>query len=597
MAPTLPDRRAFPLAAEARTYMLARILVGAGLLAVFVALHASATAGEPQVGLGLWLLLLAYAVQAVVLAALRQRLRGFLLPIAVDLAVFSGLHVMEAPGGLDVVALLVLPVLMGGVLLPRRHALAVAAVAALVLLVMGWLDHRAGAAAALRAAGLAGMGLFLVAWIAGEITARLRGAQRAARGSFALARRQTDLNRLIINEMAEGVLVVDAQGSIVAANPAARLLLSLRGDDDSGTTPKIGDRLQWKALHDLVRQGFADGHWPERAFSLAWHDERGRGTQVRVRARAVAEPGRGRSGAPVDDADAAQAPALCVLLVEDEREAAQRLQQERLAAMGRVSAGLAHEIRNPLSAIVQANALMAEEGLPADQRRLTSIVGDNARRLQRVVDDVLEAVSPGEAVVQAVELNASVAELLAEWRRTAGAPEPAVALRLADTPAWIAFDGEHLRRLLVNLLDNGWTHATHAVASLSVRVQAADPRSAQAVVTLEVANDGPPIDAAVAERLFEPFFSTRSRGTGLGLYLCRELCRRHDARIEHVGASLSPGSPSAAGARFIVAFRPASAPTGDHAARAALAPAAGPVRAGRGMPAAVVPELGAPRTA
>jgi two-component system sensor histidine kinase PilS (NtrC family) len=263
---------------------------------------------------------------------------------------------------------------------------------------------------------------------------------------------------------------------------------------------------------------------------------------------------------PLDNLDGAwPSEGFCVLLIEDVRTVQARVRQEKLAAMGRVSAGVAHEIRNPLAAIAQANELLLEDKLLEPQARLAGIVADNVRRLQRIVDDVLEVAPGGTAPLKVVDARAEIAAAVAEWGRTARidlGPGSRVNVDLPPQPLPVQFDAEHLRRVLVNLLDNGVRHGTQAPDAVLLRLAVRDDETA----VLSVASDGAPIGPDVERYLFEPFFSTRSRGTGLGLYICRELCERHGASIEF--------RPRAASERhrngFVVVMRRA-------------APAAGPI--------------------
>jgi len=209
-----------------------------------------------------------------------------------------------------------------------------------------------------------------------------------------------------------------------------------------------------------------------------------------------------------------------------------RSRQEKLAAMGRVSAGIAHEIRNPLAAISQANALLSEDATDPAQRKLMRMVSDNVERLKRIVDDVME-VAPG--VVQEVgviDATAQVAAVCGEWARAAGISAGAngqLHVDLPPEPLGVLFDAEHLRRVLVNLLDNALRYASKSPGAIHLRL---DSRH-EAQAFLSIASDGAPIPPDVEPYLFEPFFSTRSRGTGLGLYICRELCERYGASIDY----------------------------------------------------------------
>ena len=447
----------------------------------------------------------------------------WLATIGADLALFTALHLAAPGSSFNYVALLVLPVLMAGVLTPRVLALATAAVATLALLVTAWLGLVSGGDATLlmTQAGLAGSGFFVITVLAGELAGRLAREELSARGSLEMARQQAQLNRLVIEEMADGVLVVDRAGKVRAANPAARRLLAPEGMSRPAPFQLRGVPA-WGALVRAVEQAFAEAAWPEggRDVPIQFAPESRRTLRVRVRFTRKREP--------------AASEEFCVLFLEDVRNVQARSRQEKLAAMGRVSAGIAHEIRNPLAAISQANALLAEDATDPAQRQLTRMVTDNVERLKRIVDDVME-VAPGQLQeVDAIDATAHVAGICIEWAKAAGveiAGAGMLQLALPEQPLGVMFDPEHLRRVLVNLLDNARRHVSDRPGAILVRLgpSAGDP----ARVVFSVLSDGAPIPGDVEAYLFEPFFSTRSRGAGLGLYICRELCERYGARIDY----------------------------------------------------------------
>jgi two-component system, NtrC family, sensor histidine kinase PilS len=183
-------------------------------------------------------------------------------------------------------------------------------------------------------------------------------------------------------------------------------------------------------------------------------------------------------------------------------------------------------------------------------------VADNVERLKRLVDEVME-VAPGTAPApRVIDATAEVAAAAADWARTTGLDAGAASRLRLDLPAQplrVLFDPEHLRRVLVNLLDNALRHCSDTPGAIGVRLAVRDEGS----VLLRVDSDGPPIAQEVERHLFEPFFSTRSRGSGLGLYICRELCERYGASIEY---RLRPD-----GRRnlFLVVMRRESAPSGE----------------------------------
>ncbi|MEP7139199.1 MAG: ATP-binding protein [Caldimonas sp.] len=447
----------------------------------------------------------------------------WLATIGVDLALFTALHVAAPASSFNYVALLVLPVLMAGVLTPRVLALATAAVATLALLLTAWLGLVGGGDATLlmTQAGLAGSGFFVITLLAGELAGRLAREEMSARGSLEIARQQAQLNRLVIEEMEDGVLVVDRAGKVRAANPAARRLLAPAGTSRAAPFQLRGVPA-WGSLVRAVERAFAEASWPEagRDVPLQFGPDSHRVLRVRVRFTRKREP-------PASEE-------FCVLFVEDVRSVQARSRQEKLAAMGRVSAGIAHEIRNPLAAISQANALLAEDATDPGQRQLTKMVSENVERLKRIVDDVMEVAPSQVQVVATIDATTQIGAICREWAQAAGfepGPESVLRVELPTGPVGVVFDAEHLRRVLVNLLDNARRHASDKPGAVRVRLLAAPDDPAR--VVFGVRSDGEAISADVESYLFEPFFSTRSRGTGLGLYICRELCERYGARIDY----------------------------------------------------------------
>ena len=521
-----------------RTYLTAR--AGLGLALVLAQLAVDLFGGRGPT----WQLALcaAYAVQAVVLrlwtagdtrplGTARRRWRWW-LTVGTDVAAFGAMHWLEPNATLNHAALLVLPVLMAGVLSARVTALATAAAASLLLLASAW--QRAGVTgeftALLSQAGMAGVGLFVTVLVSGQMASRLAREERTARGSLELARQQAELNRLVIDEMSDGVLVVDRRGRVRAANPAARSLLSERGACPPAPF-SLAAQVGWSALQDAVATAYETGQWPAAGLdlTLAYAGETPR--SVRVRARFTR--GARLNGRPDGDAEQRVDEVLAVLFMEELRTVLARQREERLVAMGRISAGVAHEIRNPLAAVSQANALLQEDALRPDQQRLVRIVADNVERLRRIVEDVMEAAPGGTAPSRTIDATAEVAAICAEWARTVGLPlgsESRLRVLLPKEPQGAVFDPDHLRRVLVNLLENAVRHSSDKPGAVLVLLEPLDGP----YVRLAVASDGPPIPPEVEAHLFEPFHSSRSRGTGLGLYICRELCERHGASIDYL---------------------------------------------------------------
>ncbi|MFD0668704.1 sensor histidine kinase [Ramlibacter sp. MAHUQ-53] len=519
-----------------RSFASARVIIGAGLLALLAALRV-ATPGAPG-DRALLLACVAYTAAAVAVRLLTRppgpRLDvTWVAILALDLGGASALQLLQA-GGLNFTPLLAVPVLMAAVLGSRAMAIGTAGAASLLMLAEAWLRATQvpgdSALRLLQAAGT-GAGYLALALLAHHLAARLAREEDRARRSQEAARTQALVNALVIETLADGILVVDADGRVRAANPTACLLL---GANAAHPQFRLEGEPGWQALCDLAAQTLATRTPQVREVTLG---RAGQQRRVSVRTRAAGDGGDGN---------------LCVMFLEDLREMEARLRTEKLAAMGRMSAAVAHEIRNPLAAITQANALLEEDlGEPA-HRKLSALVGQNARRLERIVEEILNVSRVQQqdtAPSPPLALDASVATVCQDWSRQAGLPgRPAMALRapLARVP----FEPEHLRRVLVNLLDNASRYASDRADAIQVTTQ---PGADRAV--LVVWSDGAPLEPAVQRHLFEPFFSSESRSSGLGLYICRELCERHGAQIGYRRAP-SPQDNGREGNAFIVSFRP-----------------------------------------
>jgi two-component system, NtrC family, sensor histidine kinase PilS len=504
-----------------RAFMRARVFIAAVLLALQGFVVATGTGGPP------WLVLVCALHLGAAIAVLRWSrpveaggplAPQWLLTIGVDVLAFATLQYVQQ-GGIHYTPLFALPVLLASILGPLVLGLATAASVTLFLLGEAWLSAPLLGdvpTPRLLQTALTGTGFFLVAVLAHQLALRLAREEAVAQSSQAAARTQAQVNELVIEGLSEGVLVVDTQGVVRNANPAARLML-MAGADPSRTRLLLSARTGWAGLWRLVGNTFLEGQPLESEVSLRHEDQPGT-HRFFARTRLTAQRG-GSAG-------------LCVLFLEDLREVEARVRTEKLASMGRLSAAVAHEIRNPLSAITQANALLDEEVQDPAQKRLTHMIDQNAQRLARIVDDILNVAraqpSPADAPAPLLPLDPLVRQIAHEWMAQ-NKGSGVLGMHLHAAGARVAFDPEHLRRLLVNLLDNAGRHASGGPASIRLITQTgADDR-----VRLSVWSDGRPLEPGVLRHLFEPFFSSESRSSGLGLYICRELCERYGARIAY----------------------------------------------------------------
>jgi two-component system sensor histidine kinase PilS (NtrC family) len=465
----------------------------------------------------------------------------WLATVGVDIITFSALNFLQS-GGISYTPLFALPVLLSSVLGPILLAFGTAASVTLLLLADAWwnfLQVPGDLNARFLQAGLSGFGFFLVALLANQLALRLAREEQRAKTSQSAARMQVLVNELVVDALADGVLVVDVNGMVRSANPASRRLLATR--EAFHTTPfGLAAETAWHPLAELMRRTFALKSPQEADISVEYPAHNAR--RLRVRTRLAASQSNTHES-------------LCVMFLEDLREMEARVRTEKMAAMGRMSAAVAHEIRNPLAAISQANALLEEDLKDAGHLQLTTLVKQNAQRLNKIVEEVLDISRAQEQITTpqttTLRLDGALVRIVADWAIQATASQRMhVTADSANTTVW--FEAEHLRRLMINLLDNALRYASISAHAIEVSTE----MMASGQVRLAVWSDGPPLEKTVQTHLFEPFFSSESRSSGLGLYICRELCERHGALISYQRALRT----SIEGNEFFILFRPASQP-------------------------------------
>jgi two-component system sensor histidine kinase PilS (NtrC family) len=411
---------------------------------------------------------------------------------------------MNASGGMrsGLGAMLVVSLIGAAIVAPRRLSFLYAALATIALLLEQgyWVLSQDAPGAGYVQPGLLAMGCFAASGVTGWLAARVAANERLAMLRGRELRTQTRVNQLVLQDMHDGVLVLDPDGRVVQHNPQAQRLLRaerLLGADIARLLPEFaGPWRSWRA-------GVAPSASAELALS-------GRDIGLRL-------------------LDAGTEEGFSLLFVEDTTRARDQAQQLKLAALGRLTANIAHEIRNPLAAISHASELLQEGKNAEDRDRLTRIIHDNTQRLERLVSDVLQLNRRDRMSADPIRLHPWLREFLAEFV----ANEAAAAERFAidvSADSWIEFDREHLRQVMWNLLRNAARYAGQQSGAVRIAL-----RGYGDLVELSVIDNGPGVPSARQGQLFEPFFTTEAKGTGLGLYLARELCAANRATLEYVG--------------------------------------------------------------
>jgi len=332
------------------------------------------------------------------------------------------------------------------------------------------------------------------------------------------------VNRLIIQDMQDGVLVVDLTGVVRGHNAQVTRLLGGFGRMRGGM--RLAEFST--TLHDYWRRWNEDLSEPLSPFKVET-------TQRLLRVRLV-RIGSGLNGGTL-------------IYLEDLGRAQNEAQQMKLAAMGRLTASIAHEVRNPLSAINQAAQLLEEDGSVAPEgTRLLSMIRNNAKRIDRIVGEVLQLNRRDRQQPEVIRLHDFVGSMIEEIAQAEGITAGGIVLDI-NNDLLVMFDRGHLSQIAWNLVRNAWQHCQKRPSSISIAARAGYMGDA---VICELGDDGPGVPQEYRAQIFEPFFTTRSGGTGLGLYIARELADANGCALE-----LLPKSP---GATFRLTFKRALTP-------------------------------------
>ena len=375
-------------------------------------------------------------------------------------------------------------------------------------------------------AGVLGAACFGLSVAAGLLSRRIRENDLRAITQAAEVADLEQLNLQILSRMRTGIIVVTAADQVRVMNDAARELLG------RGRLAPASASTQEDGLPAIIRASVK--HWRangnHRPAPLRVTEA---GPAIRV---SLAPVHRGNREGDV------------ILFLEDAAELEQQAQQLKLAALGQLSASIAHEIRNPLSAINHAAQLLAESpALATADARLAAIISNHCGRMNQLVQNVLQSSRPNPPRPELIDLAQELPRQVAAFRETE--PDALVEIDINPSNLAVRMDRSHLDQVLSNLLANAVRHSQQRTGRRWARIEGRlDDGSSRPI--LSVLDEGSGVDDAGRERLFEPFFTTESQGTGLGLYLSRALCQANQSDLRY--------HPRATGgACFRITFAPA----------------------------------------
>lgn len=431
---------------------------------------------------------------------------------------------MHASGGLTsgLGILIVVAIAGAGVMMVGRLAMLYAALATLAVLGEQTYAHLADSfeTTAYTQAGLLGITFFATALLAYVLANRARESEALARQRGVDLANLEQVNDYIIRHMQSGVVVVDRDENVRLINDAAWNLLARPALAREQQLDQLSTQLR-----DRLRRWRDNGETQNEPFQAAQD-----GAQVIPRFARIGS-----------DQQAATA-----IFLEDATEANQRLQQLKLASLGRLTASIAHEIRNPLGAISHAAQLLGESPqLDHNDQRLTQIISDHSRRMNAIIENVLQLSRRETSHPRSFALQPWLQGFAEELKAVQKLPGEQLQVQVQPAELEIHIDPTHLQQVLWNLCGNALEHA--AAPDRAAQVRLIGGLNEYGNPYLDVIDNGPGIADDVAEQIFEPFYTTAAHGTGLGLYISRELCECNKARLSYL-------RPATGGSCFRISF-------------------------------------------
>jgi two-component system sensor histidine kinase PilS (NtrC family) len=467
---------------------------------------------NPTLALALGVFYLGFSLAMLLLSRMQPWVQGqALMGICVDIAVAALMIWLLPQASAGIAMLLLFNLAITCVLLPPRagHMVTALTTAAIVI---GYLVEMSDAKVSTRP--FAEIAMFVssyiaVGYLAARIGERVRSNERLAEQRGAEVADLVEINELVIRRMRTGVLVVDADYRIKLANEAASLLLDVDGTEESphgASLTKLSPELA-----RLLQQ------W--RSSGLDNADPLRLGTDQQEVQPHFARLMAGSS--------------LSLVFLDDTSVASRRAESLTLAALGRFSASLAHEIRNPLAAINYAVQLLEESRQmnEADQR-LLQIIHQQCQRTNNIVESVLGLARRERARAENIDLKFYVHRFVQEFRQLMSIETDSVEAITGNQAVLAMADPRHLQQVLTVLVQNALNYGRLPGEPARVRLRVFHDEHKRP--TIDVTDRGPGIPEAVAAQLFRPFFTTSEHGTGLGLYIARELCRSNQATLEYL---------------------------------------------------------------
>ncbi len=405
--------------------------------------------------------------------------------------------------------LFIIAIVGSALVLPNRMSLLVAALAAFSIVLQAVtrvISHNLPSNE-LATAGTLGLVFFITAFVVQHLVTRARRTEALAAQRAENIEELQLLNEKIVQRMRTGIVVINDKGTIYLINESARNLLGLNASTRHliGTTIPAALNEAWHAWSNKPQ------HLPT-PFKI-------NGSESAVQA----------SFTPLIAGESQQS----LVFLEDTRQVTQQAQALKLGSLGRLTASIAHEIRNPLGAISHAAQLLSESPqLSSGDQRFCEIITSQSRRVNQVVENVLALSRRDNPQPRQLQLNEYLEEFIQQYKANSSV-NPHITFRNNRQNIEVTFDQSQLDQVMTNLFDNGLRYSAKATGRHTLIIRCyIEPTNE--LPQLDIIDQGPGIDDERLSQLFEPFYTTENSGTGLGLYLAREMCEAHQTHLTYL---------------------------------------------------------------
>ncbi|WP_051207626.1 sensor histidine kinase [Saccharospirillum impatiens] len=399
--------------------------------------------------------------------------------------------------------LMIVSVAIGSLLLRFQHSLLVAAMAASGAVYTEILSVNTLGEDNLLQAALLGVAFFAVTLLLQYLTSRVRTTEQLARAQADTILDLRHLNELIVQRMRTGIIVTTWEGAIRLMNDAAKDLLGMTEKRAFWLPPPVQERLEnWQAEP------------AERTDPLQMDKD---------------HPLVQLNFAPLQDSPKCD----LIIFIEDTGRVQQQAQHLKLASLGRLTASIAHEIRNPLGAISHAAQLLAEnDSLDEGDQRLLGIVRNHSNRINTIINNILDMSRQLNLQLEPVYLREFLDECLGEYCQ--GHIKSDNIKITGDPDIRVRVDPKRMMQVVINLVDNGLRYSELRTGSRKVAIELGTLADTEQPY-MDIKDYGPGIAEDQLKHLFEPFYTTEATGTGLGLYIAKELSEANRARLFYTG--------------------------------------------------------------